>query len=694
MWLLRSTHTHTTRERERENMTTVVPKSISTTGATDNRTSAGADEGTAPFPSSMVTDQAPASGLLSEATPSSIMDQLPDHVLLYILTFTGADGVWAFAWTTRSYRQRILTSAPFLCNEMVRQRWPQLPQNERMARFTSQYYTSVMSNNNNNNNNGTDTDNTSKPPAALLNFPFFLRLGSPNIPSTIDESLFCPVVCQRSQIRRVPQDYRRPYFQTTFSSSNKSRICYERRAGPENHCVRSADFFPMPSSRRLSVYHTALQPFTVPYRYKKRNTGRTNNGADTNETCLDLSPRLLVYYEVTIHPREEEEEQEQQQQQPDAQNNNNNEQQQQQQQQPNGVAALPNNAMNAPEGGLHHNHPDEIRRQHRARHRRNHTHSFDCVAVGVSNERFTRYMHRHMPGWDDYSYGYHGDDGGLYHEHGQRMRRAFPRFGVGDTVGCGIDFWKRSIFFTLNGEFLGYGWTAQDKLLDRENGPWAPTIGIDTNCPVSVNFGLDRTTDYSDDRVFCFDLDQILRDHQEQLVRSAPLLVQDPLLTPAQFMERIRFQDSHQRRKYSRWDSTTGMPTHAFNGEALQPYQQKIAQDEYNAQQELYNRFVQSRDTGGIVLRNGRHVRAPGVSDDIGDDNNNNNDNGILTGLSQAEAAVLEAIRGSQSTDTDNYDDDDEEGSLSGISDDDDDVSDFSIVSIMDDDDADEEEQT
>lgn len=57
------------------------------------------------------------------------------------------------------------------------------------------------------------------------------------------------------------------------------------------------------------------------------------------------------------------------------------------------------------------------------------------------------------------SYGYHGDDGGLYvysAAEGQPVGYGFE-YGPGDTVGCGVDFVEDEIFFTLNGERVGDG---------------------------------------------------------------------------------------------------------------------------------------------------------------------------------------------------------------------------------------------
>jgi hypothetical protein len=63
----------------------------------------------------------------------------------------------------------------------------------------------------------------------------------------------------------------------------------------------------------------------------------------------------------------------------------------------------------------------------------------------------TKYIHVHscMPGWDKQS---HGDDGGIFHSSGGMVNRFGPRFGSGNTVGCGIDYVSQGIFFTLNGK--------------------------------------------------------------------------------------------------------------------------------------------------------------------------------------------------------------------------------------------------
>jgi len=108
----------------------------------------------------------------------------------------------------------------------------------------------------------------------------------------------------------------------------------------------------------------------------------------------------------------------------------------------------------------------------------------DCVAIGLSTKSFR--CHTRMPGWDEHSYGYHGDDGGIFHASGDMLKRFGPSFGKGDTIGCGIDFLAGAIFFTLNGKFLGYGWKNLNDLSSKE---LYPTVGIDSNAPVECNFG-------------------------------------------------------------------------------------------------------------------------------------------------------------------------------------------------------------
>ncbi|KAJ2729184.1 hypothetical protein IW152_005716 [Coemansia sp. BCRC 34962] len=103
------------------------------------------------------------------------------------------------------------------------------------------------------------------------------------------------------------------------------------------------------------------------------------------------------------------------------------------------------------------------------------------IGVGLSQGNVA--VHR-LPGWDAGSWGYHGDDGNSFSGDGRGSRYG-PGFTTGDTVGCGIDFTQRRIFFTRNGFFLGYAFDTIDTTKDL-----FPCVGMRTPGEhVKANFG-------------------------------------------------------------------------------------------------------------------------------------------------------------------------------------------------------------
>jgi hypothetical protein len=128
----------------------------------------------------------------------------------------------------------------------------------------------------------------------------------------------------------------------------------------------------------------------------------------------------------------------------------------------------------------------------------------DCIAIGLATETFD--CQSGLPGWNRLSFGYHGDNGGFYHGSGRMQKRSFP-FGPGDTVGCGIDYARRGIFFTRNNIFLGFVWKGLDiKFLSKTK--LYPIVGIDSKHPVSVNLG---------SRPFEFDLSRYIQRYSSSL---------------------------------------------------------------------------------------------------------------------------------------------------------------------------------
>jgi len=118
-----------------------------------------------------------------------------------------------------------------------------------------------------------------------------------------------------------------------------------------------------------------------------------------------------------------------------------------------------------------------------------------------------------LPGWDQDSYGYHGDDGNAFSKsaHGQKYG---PIYGSGDIVGCCINIVNRTIFFTKNGSNLGIVFE------DVPDKPMYPTVGLQTPGElIEANFG---------EKPFAFDFESYLADfRRDQIVQIKNYSVDD-----------------------------------------------------------------------------------------------------------------------------------------------------------------------
>ncbi|CAO3642565.1 unnamed protein product [Cunninghamella blakesleeana] len=119
------------------------------------------------------------------------------------------------------------------------------------------------------------------------------------------------------------------------------------------------------------------------------------------------------------------------------------------------------------------------------------------IGIGFCSEK--NKLNR-LPGWDELSFGYHGDDGNSFKSSGTGTEYG-PQFGTGDTVGCCVNFANQTAFFTKNGASLGTAFTQLDF-----STTYYPCVGMQTcgEC-ITVNFGQEP---------FAFDITQYIKEQK------------------------------------------------------------------------------------------------------------------------------------------------------------------------------------
>ncbi|PNP80395.1 hypothetical protein FNYG_05994 [Fusarium nygamai] len=104
------------------------------------------------------------------------------------------------------------------------------------------------------------------------------------------------------------------------------------------------------------------------------------------------------------------------------------------------------------------------------------------ISIGFVGE-FCNTQGSHV-GWNAWSVGYHGDDGEIYENTEDGVYDSKRTFGIGDTVGCGVNYSEETYFFTINGLLLV---ERRRPVIFRK---LYPCIGHDdAGCTVKVNFG-------------------------------------------------------------------------------------------------------------------------------------------------------------------------------------------------------------
>ncbi|RBQ80835.1 hypothetical protein FVER14953_20551 [Fusarium verticillioides] len=106
-------------------------------------------------------------------------------------------------------------------------------------------------------------------------------------------------------------------------------------------------------------------------------------------------------------------------------------------------------------------------------------------AIGFCEETTSLGLHL---GWESRSWGYHGDDGNTFSSAAGSPYGS--TFGQSDVIGCGVNFAKKTAFYTKNGEIIGQAFF-------DIRGKLYPAVSLDirqTNCAFSVRFwNLDDT---------------------------------------------------------------------------------------------------------------------------------------------------------------------------------------------------------
>ncbi|QSS61968.1 ran-binding protein [Histoplasma capsulatum] len=111
------------------------------------------------------------------------------------------------------------------------------------------------------------------------------------------------------------------------------------------------------------------------------------------------------------------------------------------------------------------------------------------ICVGFTSNKASL---ERLPGWEQESWAYHGDDGRTFFGETQGQGKLYgPKYSVNDTIGCGVNFSTNTAFFTRNGVFLDCVFESGNAFRELRNVKLYPAVGVkkQPTTHLKANFG-------------------------------------------------------------------------------------------------------------------------------------------------------------------------------------------------------------
>ncbi|KAF9545811.1 Ran-binding protein 10 [Mortierella hygrophila] len=131
-----------------------------------------------------------------------------------------------------------------------------------------------------------------------------------------------------------------------------------------------------------------------------------------------------------------------------------------------------------------------------------------ALSIGIASKSLRKNF---QVGWDLNSWGFHSDDGFLYFGNGKQNITYSYEYREGDTVGCGVNFLDKAVFFTINGEMMGIAFR-----FVKESIPLYPAIGLSqAGTEINANFG---------DQTFLFNIVDYKKSIMAKTIHTQPVM--------------------------------------------------------------------------------------------------------------------------------------------------------------------------